>query len=413
MKKELVALTLLTSVVFSGCQKNPDITPSDTGESAPDTSVSTTETDATDHSAYPTGIPYEEYLDVNIINATDTPNEVYFKELRYNRCDDKNDDNSYYIDISREKIDYIVSYLETADVPDTFRYSGDEILSPEEYEGHTYLGRVEIAYYSYDKAGPNRSANAGKFFAVEIFDEFPEGYQEFIDTINEDCGEETIILGEPLEWSTDLYMKLSGFTDETVNDGSIEDFLELYPYDVYTLMNRLATGSGYYEHENGYREKKEHYLFEDEFIMSYWPFFRTLPREIQSVESTDAEYQKFAEDVAARFGLDKSTVKDAINGDYKYIDGLNITIYRTTENSTYPYEYEQEERGTYYLVEKVIYDGGDYVQDDIRTFFYSKDGKFIIMMNGSYIESYWEEELDCKYLMDFASTCGDLIATYG
>ena len=406
MKKKLITMLLLTSVVFSGCQKTPETTPSDTDESVPDTSVSTTETD---RETYATVIPYEEYLDISIINATETPNEVYFQDLRYCRSEDPDYDHRYFHDISRQKIDYIISYLETTDVPDTFRYSGEKLHSPEEYEGHTYLGSVEIAYHLYDKPGPSRSSAGFKYVAIDIFDEFPEGYREFIDAINEDCGDEPIILGEPMEWSTELYMRLSGFTDETVNDGTVEDFLKLYPYDVYSLMNKMSKSSGYIEDENG-SEKKDYYLFDDDFIMYYWPFFRTLPREIRSVESTDAEYLKFAEDVAERFGLNKSMVHETQYGDI-YIENLDVTVYKTTDKLTF--EYEQEERGTYYLVNKTVYDGGELVKDDIRTFFYSKDGKFIIMLNGSYIESYYGKELDCMYLMDFATTCGDLIASYG
>lgn len=401
MKKQTVALLLLTSVVFSGCRKAPDSTPADIDESVPVNSVSTSVT----------GNPDEEYLDVYLVNATYTPNDVYFREIRYCRSEDKDSDNTYFLDISREKIDYIVSYLETADVPDAFRYSGENLLSPEEYKGHTYLGRVEIAYYAYDSGSQNRTATAFKSVVVEIFDEFPEGYQEFIDTLNEDCVDEPIILGDALEWSTDLYMELSGFTDETVNDGSIEDFLKLYPYDVYSLMNTLATSSGYIS-DGVTTEWKEHYLFDDELIMYYWPFFRTLPREIQSVESTDTEYREFAEAVAARFGLDKSLVSDTRYGTL-YIEDLDATVYRTTDNYAYPFKYEQEDRGTYYLIDKTSYDAGELVKDDIRTFFYSKDGKFIIMLNGSYIESYYGNELDLMYLTDFATTCGDLIATYG
>ena len=121
MKKQTVALLLLTSVVFSGCRKAPDSTPADIDESVPVNSVSTSVT----------GNPDEEYLDVYLVNATYTPNDVYFREIRYCRSEDKDSDNTYFLDISREKIDYIVSYLETADVPDAFRYSGENLLSPE------------------------------------------------------------------------------------------------------------------------------------------------------------------------------------------------------------------------------------------------------------------------------------------
>ena len=408
MKKKLVATLLLTAVVFSGCQNTPDTTVTETYES-PDTSIPTTESEETEQETYVTGTPYKEYLDIHIINATYTPNEVYFKEIRYCRSENEDQDHSVFLDISRQKIDYIVSYLETADVPDTFRRTGDGLLSPDDYEGHTYLGQVIIDYHAYDKDEPGRPASEVKSFAIEIFDEFPEGYQEFIDTINEDCGEEPIILGEPMKWSTDLYMKLSTFTDEMVNDGTVEDFLKLYPYDVYSLMNELATNSGYIEDENGI-EEKDHYLFDDDIIMYYWPFFRALPREIQSVESTDEEYRKFAENVAARFGLDKSMVHETQSGDI-YIENLDVTIYKSTAKLLF--KYEQEERGTYYLVDKTIYDGGELVKDDIRTFFYSSDGKFIIMLNGSYMKSYYGNVLDYTYMMDFATTCGDLIAVYG
>ena len=40
--------------------------------------------------------------------------------------------------------------------------------------------------------------------------------------------------------SAEFYKRITGVTDEMVNDGTVEDYLKLYPTDVFSLLNEYA-----------------------------------------------------------------------------------------------------------------------------------------------------------------------------
>ena len=100
------------------------------------------------------------------------------------------------------------------DILSEYRMDIDDYI--EDHEGHTYFGCVALKYRS----------TSGKiiYLYCNLFDQYPEGFTEFIDTLNEiDDENEDIIFGEPIEMTPELFNKLSGCSDEKVTDGTAMD----------------------------------------------------------------------------------------------------------------------------------------------------------------------------------------------
>ena len=334
MKEKIVCAILSAVVLLTGCNSVPVLNEKNTPDE----------------------------LFVEIRNATDTPNGVYQK---YMSCAVDNEDE---IKITPEQINYIISYVEKIEEPSYVEdISSVKGLYSEVSEEHSYLGSV---YISYKKSGSKSHWSEEKY----LFDEYPEGYEDFIKLLNEIDSEEPVILGEPMVMSADLIKKVTGFTDDMVTDGTIGDVLDKYPIDVFHLMNYT---SGY-----------EYFTIDSETritdVFEYWPAFRALPTEIKNVESTEEEFQAYVEKLAEALGADPSTVADYRLGG-KSINGQSIVVYQTCD---IPEDYEYSDTAPYHLVDHNYYDGGEMDQDERHTIFYSADGKFAIAINGCLVRSY-------------------------
>lgn len=389
--KRKIALLITFSLLLAGCNKAP----TDSTTSADDPAASSTAASiagTSQSSTAETGELHEEWMRIMVLNATETSNEVYYETEDF-ICGEDAVPGSDSTLIDKDKLDYIVSYIENAeDSCISTRETGDVLLKPEDYEGRTYLGSVTMIYISKDAEG-NRLET--EFIRLELFDDYPREYQEFIYVLNDVMSGEDLILGEPMEMSPDLYTRVTGYTDDMVTDGTIEEYLETYQYDVYQLMNYYSGNYSYFQ--NDYREIPEQFV--------NWPLFRVLPREIRSVESTDEEYREFAEELAVALGEDPSSVSENRYG-FMFVGNQPFMVLRSCDMPA-GYNYEGM---PLYLVNREYLDGGELVRDTICSFFYSKDGKFIVMFNGSYIRSWYGEQLDYDYLLDFYQTCSDLLA---
>lgn len=387
--KRKIALLITASLLLAGCNTAKEST-SSADDSVPAATAAPAATGSQDGTAE-TGELAEEWMRLQILNATETPNEVYYKRDVYT-CGEGADPGNYSTLIDKDKLDYIVSYVEkSADSCVAIRDTGERILDPKSYEGKTYLGYVEMSYVAKDADG---NPIGSKYYKLEFFDAYPVEYQEFIDVVNKVMSGEELILGEPMEMSSDLFKSLTGYTDDMVTDGTLEDVLDLYPCDVYSLMNSYADNYLYERNDN----------IETPDMYMYWPLFRALPREIRSEESTDEEYQKFAEDLAVRLGEDPSDVSKSSNG-YLYIANQPFAVVRSNDLPAW-FDYEGM---PLYLISREVLDGGELVKDDIRTFFYSSDGKFIVMFTGSYMRSWYGDQMDYDYFLNFYTTCSDLL----
>ena len=196
MKKKTTALILAAVFVLTGCGK---------GTKTIDTADITDSTDnviTSSSTEKETQETVTEYLEIDISNYTDRANGNY--ETRFCFENDKENGETEITSIPREKIDYLVSYIQEMDIPSEYRMDIDDYI--EDHEGHTYFGCVSLEYRS----------TSGKliYLYCNIFDQYPEGFTEFIDTLNEiDDENEDIIFGEPIEMTPELFNELSGCSD--------------------------------------------------------------------------------------------------------------------------------------------------------------------------------------------------------
>lgn len=383
-RKQVTCALLSTVLLYTGCQKTPvDTDPLKTD--LVDQSVYSTEiqNDNDDKYANTETVVTAESISINILNATDASNGIYYKEFEFRTGNTVRNEE---LEIPDEMFGYLLSYVET--IPDTAVVAtGDKgAYKPEDYKDHVYLGKVEIIHATY---GEDKKCIDYIETEKELFDAFPDDYASFIDALNEFSDEaEKIIIGKPMVMSPELYTAVTGYTDDMVTDGTIEDYLKYYPTDVYSLMNDYATNySSYYEYFKQPDAEAPDFL-------ACWPAYRALPKEIRSVESTDEEYQKFVDDVKKSFNYDP-------NGKAP----LPVTVYRSTD---LPYGYVYEG----YPLDLVDYRhiDGEYVFQDNYTFFYSRDGKFVVCLSGSFQYPYGAGALTLYEVTDIYMQCKDLLA---
>ena len=379
MKRKLTAL-ILAAVFVTGCGTttktvDTEVVPDNTGDV---TTSSATETESHESE---TRAVVTEYLGIEISNYTDTANGNYETGF-YFRCD-KEKGETELSSIPRETIDYLVSYVKEIDIPQEYIQDSEyELL---ESEGETYLGRV---YLYYVNSSGSISLNC------EIFDQYPEGFEEFINTLNElDDGHEDIVFGEPLEMTSELFNEVTGCSDDKVTDGTAMDVFLAGDWDLYTFM-WLCRQGGFQDAEQQWAD---------------WPITRSIPREIRNVESTEEELRAFAGDVAKAIGTDPSNITDDDMGgisvawnegaDHLFYSG--VTIYRTCALPDY-YEYGETPD---YICHAWYLDGGEYRKEDKYYAYYSKDGKFVMLFYG------WNIEGTHDTMMEFTVACKDLLET--
>ena len=382
MKRKLTALVLAAAFI-TGCGNTAktidtvDVT--DNTESVTTSSESTaSETSATETE---TQAITSEYLTIEVSNYTDAANGNY--ETRYYFSSDKEHGETEITSIPREKIDYLVSYIKDIDIPQEYIQESDyDYLA---CEGGTYLGRV---YLKYSNSSEKISMNC------QLFDQYPEGFEEFIDALNElDDEHEDIVFGEPIEMTPELFNELTGCSDEKVTDGTAMDVYLADEWDLYTFMWLCR--------QNGFKDAEQQW--------ADWPITRSIPREIRNVESTEEELRTFAGDVAKAVGADPANITDDDMGglnvvwnegaDHLFYSG--VTIYRTCALPDY-YEYGETPD---YICHAWYLDGGEYRKEDKYHAFYSKDGKFVMLFYG------WNLEGTYNTMMEFTVACKELLET--
>ena len=135
------------------------------------------------------------------------------------------------------------------------------------------------------------------------------------------------------------------------------------------------------------------------------PLWSVLPTEVRYADSTEDEFLKFTQDVAEAMGFDPGNAVIDKWG----VGGFGCPDVRVFRSCDIPSEYEYE--GTpLFLVSHEYLDGGAMDKDTRCTFFYSKDFKFIVVLNGSYVRSYWGELYTEDYIMDIYNQCKSLLA---
>ena len=394
MKKKIVCAVLSLVILLCGCNSKPVNSDNSSKETEIDSVMSQDTEPVTDTAPSSDTEPVQEFeghpdeLSIKIINATDAPNGVYFKSFE---CSIDGEDS---IKATQEQMDYIVSFIQNIEVPSfekDIEKWGD--CYSELSDEHTYLGRVEIRYYLVDDDGDKKYQHP---LERDIFDVFPEGYEDYIKLMNELDTDEEIILGEPLTVTADLIKNVMGYTDDLVDDGTIEEVIQKYPVDVYHLMNAFYNGA--------YLLVNSEVTLEE--IFWYWPMFRVLPNEIKNVQSTEAEYQAYVEEVAKAFGADPSEITDYRYGG-KFIPSQNVVVYRSCDISE---SMEYSDTMPLHLIHHCYLDGGELDKDERYAIFYSPDGKFVIAIaRGCLEKSYYSDCLEPNELNEYYLKIKDLV----
>ncbi len=219
MKRKTAALILAAAFVLTGC-----------GNTA-----------ITSESADVTNRTVAESLVIDIYNYTDTANGNY--DTRFSFQSDKDNGELEITCIPREKIEYLVSYIRDMDIPAEYKMTMDDYI--EDHEGHTYFGCVALNY---------RSSSGNVSLNCNLFDQFPEGFQEYIDTLNElDNENDDVVFGEPIEMTPELFNELTGCSDDKVTDGTALDVYNAGNWDLYSFMHTYRH-FGFYKIEESWAD---------------------------------------------------------------------------------------------------------------------------------------------------------------
>jgi len=369
LKKRMTALVITVFMLFTGCKPFE-------GLSGPERFS-------------------REFLRVEIINATETENGVFYKVIEFENNEVQ---EPKYPGISKEKRDYFISYVKKMAGNDYAKYEkGEWKLDQGKSEGHAYLGTVTVTYNAnYADSKKTKSENIRK----DVFDELPEGFEEFLSSVNEYDKEKAISFSDqPCKMSAEFYKRITGVTDEMVNDGTVEDYLKLYPTDVFSLLNEYA--DNYWN----YYSKPERGV---PVQFAYWPLYRAYPKTKRSEKSTKEELGQFAKKLGTVLGLNTEEFKVNEEGSVtlRIDDKMTVDLYMTC---AIPDRYEYEDYPLV-LISKMYLDGGEFIKDYRRAFFYSTDYKFAVCLNGAEKRSYYGEQYTPEQLYDFYMSCKELLA---
>lgn len=151
-------------------------------------------------------------------------------------------------------------------------------------------------------------------------DSYPEGYDEFMQIVNEICGGDMEYLYDSttyLEITPELFTKRTDVDDAMVKDGTVEELIEVLGIDSVSKLNDLS-------------------VYDAETCAMNFDFVKYLVYDLRSEASTDEECCEFAKKLANELGVDESSVKKETAEyddeewysipDYK---GYNLRVYRT------------------------------------------------------------------------------------
>ena len=207
--------------------------------------------------------------------------------------------------------------------------------------------------------------NEQQYLSAWGWDDFPEDWGEFIDYMNGLCGGEYLRSeGEVVEVTPQLLTELYGVTDEDVRIGTLEDFVAAKDYTIVDLTEHVF----YLENE-----LRDYYAdIKEPLIAPYRPY------EIESVASTEEEYDAFMADFLGRIEGDWQE-RDSDQNDLRYYvnaeNGDDFYIGKTTDLANMNLEPPADEDGYYGIALDAHMEGMVYGCD----FFYSPDKKFFMV----------------------------------
>ena len=249
-------------------------------------------------------------------------------------------------EVPEEEYDYLINYL-------------TNLPQREGSEESALAYKVYLRYV--DKNGKEQS------MALIGYDEFPEGWEEFITRYNGICGGEYLEENGEIQQVTPAFLtEVFGVTDDDVKDGTLQDVIETQKLDmtkVTGLFNMERTLDAHYAYTQG------------DLLDPY------RPGELMEIECTDEEYDAFVAEYLECLGDDweetESDQKDLrllYNGTEKIrlyvgktedIQNMSVclTSFSATGDSYYTIDLDAHMEGMSYSAE----------------FIYSADGKFMLV----------------------------------
>ena len=291
---------------------------------------------------------------VEVVSAVENEDHIYQVEYPYSYIAfNKEEKKNERIDmlgvkdrdkLTKEDTEYIMNYVKS--IPENTNPDRENVSF-----------RIWLVYLDEN--------NEQQYLSAWGWDEFPEDWSEFIDYMNGLCGGEYLHSeGEVVEVTPQLLTELYGVTDEDVRGGTLEDFIEHNEYNMVDLTDHVL----YMENElrNYYADMKE------TLIAPYRPY------EIESVESTEEEYDAFMEDFFGRLGGEWEERESGQNYLRYYVNtenGDDFYIGKTIDLENMNLEPPADEDGYYGIALDAHMEGMVFGMD----FFYSPDKKFIMV----------------------------------
>lgn len=285
--------------------------------------------------------------------------------------------------------EFMKDYDRNAD--DYGRYTRDSRNYQELYKGHTFTCGMEIVYE--DWTGERH------YITRYCFDEFPEGWSEFIAEFNKICGGEYLTDEETIQDVTPEYFtSVTGITDEHVNGGNVEEFIRDLRVDMFDLVVERMGYSFEYDAQ-------------DYFLIKH------LPKELIQTESTFEEFEAFVRNYVIGVYGEESPIyygEENIPADdpYFYLEELlrfsddgatcsfwieddMFTFFRTNcmgENYDYMTFKMVEDYGIHYYVEESTFEEGATMSTN---FYYNSNGKYGLItesLDAELLEAFWNAE---------------------
>ena len=324
MKKTAVIFTILFAVVFlfMGCKDEKDL-------------------------------PTNQIRQLEVWSAIENEQDIY--HLKYPYCyyaiDDKTLECSRYEfenaipvgNLSEEDYIYLTEYIMNLE---DISHDADDI--------ETY----RISLYYYDENGVEQ------WKSIWGYNEFPEGWSEFISCVNTICGEDYLSLtGDIVEVTPRFLASNFRVTDEEVKEGTLADVIKQNDLDIYDVS------------EIGFDMDSELEQYYADIMEEYIAPFR--PVQLELTDCTQEEYDAFIE-----------LYLDELGGDWEELksDQPNFRYFRSTIDSKYFYigksmdlemmELEFDDTYGYY---KILLNA--HIEDMIygTDFYYNNNSKFILV----------------------------------
>lgn len=291
---------------------------------------------------------------IAVVSAVENDEHIYQVEYPYdymafNKVEMKNEQIDFLNakdrdELTKEDTEYIMNYVQS--IPEDTDPNRENVSF-----------RIWLVYLDEN--------NEQQYLSAWGWDDFPEGWSEFINYINGLCGGEYLHSeGEVVKVTPQLMTELYGVTDDDVRIGTLEDFIAAQDYDIVDLTDHVF----YVE-----AELRDYYAdIKETLIAPYRPY------EIESVESKEEEYDAFMADFLGRLEGDWQE-RDSDQNNLRYFvnvqTGDDFYIGKTTDLANMNLEPPANEDGYYRIALDAHMEEMTYECD----FFYSADKKFFIV----------------------------------